>query len=93
MTFKILSDKSYEIIHYSNIRPANVPFNKNVHLILLIIPIVIKSKRDLSDNAIVSTTLSTVANNDSLNSLTPMPIFDISNLVERTFLMPANKNR
>ena len=37
--------------------------------------------------------LSTIKNSYSLDSSTPLPILDISNLVERTFLMPANKNQ
>ena len=44
-------------------------------------------------NTIVLTILSTIANDISLNSLTPMPIFNLSDLVRRTFFMPANKNR
>jgi len=92
MIFKIFSYKSRKIIYYSNIRPANVPLNKNICLDLLIIPTVIKSKGDFLDDRTVSTILSTVANNDFLNSLTLVSILDMSNLISRTFLIPTNEN-
>ena len=92
MIFKIISDKSSKIIHLSNIRPANISLNMNICLNLLIIPTVVKSKRYLSDDAIVSTIHSTIANDNSLNSSTSVPILEISNLAERAFLIPADEN-
>ena len=64
----------------------------SIYLDLLIISTVVKSKRDLLDDVIVSTMHSTIANNDSLNSSTPIPILNLSDLIRRTFLILANEN-
>ena len=90
MTFKILTDKSTKIIHRSNVRPADVPLDKNIRLDPLTVPCVVKSKRDTSDDDTASTEPSTIADDESLESLTPIPILDTSDLVGRTFLMPAD---
>ena len=41
MIFKILSDKSSKIIHYSNVRPADIPLDINIYLNLLMIPSIV----------------------------------------------------
>ena len=48
MTFKILTDKSSKIIHCSNVRPTDIPLEKNIRLNPLIIPSVVKSKGEIS---------------------------------------------
>ena len=87
MTFKILTDKSNKIIHRSNVRPADIPLEKNIRLDPLIIPSVVKSKKEISYDENV------VNNDDYLASNQPsVPILDTSDLVGRTFLMPIDKD-
>ena len=51
------------------------------------------SKRDPSDNDTMTTTLSTIVDDNSLSNTPPMPIIDSSDFVERTFLIPINEDR
>jgi len=81
------SDSTKERGHFVSISESIKYYN------LLIISTIIKSKRDLLDDVAVLTTLSTAADDDSLNSLTHVPILDISYLMGRTFLLPASENR
>ena len=48
MTFKILTNKSNKIIHFSNVRPADIPLEKNIRLDPLTIPSVVKSEGEIS---------------------------------------------
>ena len=92
MTFKILSNKSDMIIHRSNVRPINIPLDKNIHLHPLTIPRAVTCKRDLSNKDIESTALDTTENNTSFDCSTNIPILDTLNPEGRTFLIPTDEN-
>ena len=89
---KILINKFSKIIYYSNIRPADVPLDKNIRYDSLTIPHVVTSNRDLFNKNIKSTTLDTTENNKSFDSSTNTHILDTLDLVGRTFLIPVDKN-
>ena len=89
MAFKILANKSTKIIYRSNVRPADVLLDKNICLDPLNIPCVVTSKRELSNKDALNTT----ENDESFDSSTNIPILDTSDLLGRTFLIPANKDR
>ena len=89
MTFKILTDKSSKTIHSSNVRPADIPLDKSIHLDPLTIPHVVTSKRELSNKNALNTT----ENDESFDNSTNAPILDTLDLVGRIFLIPADKDR
>ena len=92
MTFKILSNASNKVIHRSNVRPANIPLEKNTRLNPLTVQKIVKLKRDLSDNDNTTTAASTIRDDESLSDMPSMPIINPSCLMGRTFLMPTHKN-
>ena len=83
MTFKILTDKSNKIIHRSNVRPTYVPLDKKIRLEPLTVPCVVKSKGELSDDT-------DLVQNTKIRA--QIPILNTSDIVGRTFLMPADEN-
>ena len=93
MAFKILTNKSSQIIHHSNVRPANIPLDKNIHLDPLTIPHIVTSKRDLSNKDITSTVSSTTKNDNFFDSSTNVRILDTLELSEKTFLIPTDEDR
>ena len=92
MILKVLLDASNKIIHRSNIRPTNTPLDKNIYLDPLTVPKIVKSKRDPSNNETVTTTLSTIADGNSLSNTPHVPIINPSDLIGRTFLIPIDKD-
>ena len=90
MTFKIPFDKSSEIVYYSNVRSDNDSLEKNISLKPLIASTVVKSKVKTSDNETNTTSLSTIDSNKLLEDLSPLPILEFSDLVERTFIISIN---
>ena len=50
----------------------------------------VKSRRDTSDDNNTTTAASTIAEDDYLEDIPPMPIIYPSDLVGRSFLMPTN---
>ena len=68
------------IIHYSNVRPANISLEKNIRLNSLTIPSIVKSKGEISKNKTL------VKNNNSLmKNRTSVPILDTLDLVGGLF--------
>lgn len=84
MTFKTLKDDTRKIICRSNVRSADDGFAPNLRIDPLIAPIVVKSKdeNDTKSNDVIT---------DSSDQK-PIAIINPSELVGRSFLLPADEN-
>ena len=76
------------MIHYSNIKYANVPLDKNICLDPLSVSHVVTFNRDLSNKDIESTASDAIETDVSFYSSTNVYILDTPDLVERTYLAP-----